>query len=173
MLWKHECHFVSGISQSNFCIFNKTAESVIIGDLIPKMCVWSILLVIYQILNWCIHLIICLKVYVTSINMMLDRQTINVTCITTKSVTVGREWRIKTVHDCMNGIPQVGLYKLYQIIIFNTANGTYVILIKQNRSTEGCSKLKRSVDMTSSGKNGLNIRTNASPKWYRTRCPEE
>ena len=34
---------------------------------------------------------------------------------------------------------------------------------KQNRSTEGCSKLIRSVDMTSSGKNGLNIRTNASP----------
>ena len=44
---------------------------------------------------------------------------------------------------------------------------------KQNRSTEGCSKLKRSVDMTSSVKNGLNIRTNASPKWDRTRCPEE
>ena len=43
----------------------------------------------------------------------------------------------------------------------------------QNRSTEGCSRLKRSVDMTSSGKNGLNIRTNASPKWERTRCPEE
>ena len=43
----------------------------------------------------------------------------------------------------------------------------------QNRSTEGCSKLKRSVDMTSSGKNGLNIRTNANPKWDRTRCPEE
>ena len=35
----------------------------------------------------------------------------------------------------------------------------------QNRSTEECSKLKRSGDMTSSGKNGLNIRTNASPKW--------
>ena len=35
---------------------------------------------------------------------------------------------------------------------------------KQNRSTEGCSTLKRSVDMTSSGKNGLNIRTNASHK---------
>ena len=30
--------------------------------------------------------------------------------------------------------------------------------MKQNRSTEGCSKIKRSVDMTSSGKNGLNIR---------------
>ena len=45
--------------------------------------------------------------------------------------------------------------------------------VKQNRSTEGCSRLKRSVDMTSSGKNGLNIRTNASPKWDRTRCPEE
>ena len=34
-------------------------------------------------------------------------------------------------------------------------------------------RLKRSVDMTSSGKNGLNIRTIASPKWDRTRCPEE
>ena len=27
--------------------------------------------------------------------------------------------------------------------------------------------------MRSSGKNGLNIRTNSSPKWDRTRCPEE
>ena len=44
---------------------------------------------------------------------------------------------------------------------------------KQNRSTEGCSKLKKSVDMTSSGKNGLNNRTNASPKWDRARCSEE
>ena len=44
---------------------------------------------------------------------------------------------------------------------------------KQNRSTEGCSKLKRSVDMTSSEKNGLNIKTYASFKWDRTRCPEE
>ena len=44
---------------------------------------------------------------------------------------------------------------------------------KQNRSTEGCSKVKRSADITSSGKNGLNIRTNASPKWDRTRRPEE
>ena len=39
---------------------------------------------------------------------------------------------------------------------------------KQNRCTEGCSKLKRSVDMTSSRINGLNIRTNASPKRDRT-----
>ena len=46
-------------------------------------------------------------------------------------------------------------------------------ICKQNRSTEGCSKLKRSEDVTSSGKNGLNIRTNASPKWDRTRCPDE
>ena len=38
---------------------------------------------------------------------------------------------------------------------------------KHNRSTEGCSTLNRSVDMISSGKNGLNIRTNASPKWDR------
>ena len=48
----------------------------------------------------------------------------------------------------------------------------YCVLEEQNRSTEGCSRLKRSVDMTSSGKNGLNIRTHASPKWDRTRCPE-
>ena len=44
---------------------------------------------------------------------------------------------------------------------------------RQNRSTEGCSKLKGFVDMTISGKNGLNIRTNESHKWDRTRCPEE
>ena len=44
---------------------------------------------------------------------------------------------------------------------------------KQDRITEGCSKLKRPVDMKSSGKNGLNIRTNASPECDRTRCPEE
>ena len=31
----------------------------------------------------------------------------------------------------------------------------------------------RSVDITSSGENDLNIRTNASPKWDRIRCPEE
>ena len=43
----------------------------------------------------------------------------------------------------------------------------------QRRRTEGCSKHKMSVDMTSSGLNGLNIRTFASPKWDRTRCPEE
>ena len=36
--------------------------------------------------------------------------------------------------------------------------------MKQNRSTEGCSKLKRYVDMTSSGKNSLNIWAIASPK---------
>ena len=44
---------------------------------------------------------------------------------------------------------------------------------QQNRTKEGCSKLKRSVDITSSGKNGLNMRTNASPKWDKTGCPEE
>ena len=44
---------------------------------------------------------------------------------------------------------------------------------KQKRSTDGCWKLKKSVDMTSSGMNGLNMRTNASPIWDRTRCPEE
>ena len=34
-------------------------------------------------------------------------------------------------------------------------------------------ELKRSEDMTSSGMNGLNIKTNASLKWDRTRCQEE
>ena len=36
---------------------------------------------------------------------------------------------------------------------------------KQNTSTEGCSKLKRSVDMTSSGKNGLNIEQMQVRNW--------
>ena len=53
-----------------------------------------------------------------------------------------------------------------------TMNLIYPVSIK-NRSTNGCSKLRRSVDMRSSWKNGLNIRTNASPKWDRTRCAEE
>ena len=35
---------------------------------------------------------------------------------------------------------------------------------RQNRSTEGFSKIERSVDMTRSGTNGLNIRTNAREK---------
>ena len=39
-----------------------------------------------------------------------------------------------------------------------------VIHHKQNKSTEGCSKLKRSEDMTASVMNGLNNWTNASPK---------
>ena len=35
---------------------------------------------------------------------------------------------------------------------------------KQNKSTEGCSKLKKSGNKTSSGEIGLDIRTHASPK---------
>ena len=66
----------------------------------------------------------------------------------------------------VNGIIELLLIHIYISITKSTC-------IKQNRSTEGCSKLKRSVDMTSSGKNGLNFRTNASPKRDRTRCPEE
>ena len=45
---------------------------------------------------------------------------------------------------------------LYNYVAIST------MIEKQNRSTEGCSNLKRSVDMTSSGKNGLNIRTKSS-----------
>ena len=45
--------------------------------------------------------------------------------------------------------------------------------MKQNRITEGRSKLKRSIDMTSSGMNDLNIRTNTSPIWDRTRRLED
>ena len=61
---------------------------------------------------------------------------------------------------------------IYEIAIFHSINRETCDKW-QNKSTEGCSRHKRSVDMTSSGKNGLNIRTNASPKWDRTRCPEE
>ena len=45
--------------------------------------------------------------------------------------------------------------------------------IWENRGTEGCWKLQRFIDMKSSGQNGPNVRTNASPKWGRTRCLEE
>ena len=41
------------------------------------------------------------------------------------------------------------------------------ICVKQNRITKGCSKLRKP------GENGLNIRTNARPKWERTKCSEE
>ena len=72
----------------------------------------------------------------------------------------------KTKHTNKQTFPMLGAnYKLPVKEITPAA--------KQNRSTEGCSRLKRSVDMTSSEKNGLNTRTNASPKWDRTRCPEE
>ena len=62
---------------------------------------------------------------------------------------------------------------MYIVTAFSNNNVNYFWSIKKNRSTEGCSKLKRSVDMASSGKNDLNIRTDASPKWDRIRCPEE
>ena len=42
---------------------------------------------------------------------------------------------------------------------------------KQTRSTEGCSKFKN--QETSSGEIFLDIRTHASPKVDRTRCPDE
>ena len=63
------------------------------------------------------------------------------------------------------------LWGIFLTQIWSSSNG--VSHKEQNRSTEGCLKLKRSVNMTSSGKNDLNIRTNASPNWDRTRCPEE
>ena len=66
-----------------------------------------------------------------------------------------------------------GVDAFYLYIKLDSAQLIIFVQYKQNRSTEACSKLKRSVDMTSSGKNGINIRTNASPKWDRTRCPEE
>ena len=65
---------------------------------------------------------------------------------------------------------QINLYRIFKA---HLSRNTEIALKEQNRSTEGCSKLKRSIDLTSSGKNGLNMRTNASPKWDRTRCPEE
>ena len=69
-------------------------------------------------------------------------------------------------------LPQLNFQAFYSIYLIQfiwktggCSDRRTVFHKEQNRSTEGCSKLKRSVDMTSSGKNGLNIRTNASPKW--------
>ena len=50
------------------------------------------------------------------------------------------------------GMRRLEVSKSSKIKVWNVTN-----FKKQNRSTEGCSKLKRSVDMTSSGKNGLKI----------------
>ena len=58
--------------------------------------------------------------------------------------------------------------KFLVVVLSQPTCPVHLYCTRQNRSTEGCSQLKRSVDMTSSG---LNIRTNASPKWDRTRCP--
>ena len=41
MLCIHECHFVSDISQSNFCIFHKITESVIITTYTQSKDTWS------------------------------------------------------------------------------------------------------------------------------------
>ena len=85
------------------------------------------------------------------------------------------DWKKRICMNNMDGRLNVKLKYLSRsfIFMFFLLTSSCQPFIKQNRSTEGCSKLKRSVDMTSSGKNGLNIRTNASPKWDRTRCPEE
>ena len=48
MLWKHECHFVSGIGQSNFCILHNTTESVII-------CWWNIAFFVYWYVIHVLH----------------------------------------------------------------------------------------------------------------------
>ena len=83
-------------------------------------------------------------------------------------MTLSKHMIIVILHfGVKNVVFEQKLFHLSKLLVF------YRNTFKQNRSTEGCSKLKRSVDMTTSGKNGLNIRTNASPKWDRTRCPEE
>ena len=60
--------------------------------------------------------------------------------------------------------------------MITTQSFSRLSLTKQNRSTEGCSKLKRSVDMTSSGKNCLDIRkmlvpNGTRPGVRRSKCP--
>ena len=45
-------------------------------------------------------------------------------------------------------------------------------VLGKNRSTEGCSKLKKSGNKTSSGKISI-LEHLQVPKWDRTRCPEE
>ena len=78
---------------------------------------------------------------------------------------------IGNVYTGLNGIKRLlhllGLLEnMWQKLVYYCLQDMFVkhyalTAAKQNRSTEGCSKLKRSVDMTSSGRNGLNIRTNA------------
>ena len=55
--------------------------------------------------------------------------------------------------------------KLLYLLCGSRYQGQYLSKLKKS--------IKRSIDITSSGMNGLNIRINASPKWDRTRCPEE
>ena len=56
--------------------------------------------------------------------------------------------------------PNIIIWNLWKfhVIILHMKDIIWIFISKQNISTEGCSKIKRSVDMTSSGKNGLNIR---------------
>ena len=59
----------------------------------------------------------------------------------------------------INLVHVVGSFLSYQgmTLTINFVEGQFCssrVVAKQNRITEGCSKLKRSVDMTSSGKNG-------------------
>ena len=58
-----------------------------------------------------------------------------------------------------------------QCTIYCILNFTCVFSGRQNRSTEGCSKLKRSVDMTSSGKNGAKVPNGTGPGVRRSKRP--
>ena len=75
-----------------------------------------------------------------------------------------RIWSKSDLKWCIHLTRSIFIYFNYLVSV--TASGTESPRTNeaQNRSTEGCSKLKRSVDMTSSGKNGLNIGINALDK---------
>ena len=45
--------------------------------------------------------------------------------------------------------------------------------MKQNKKYRGMFEIQSPKNMTSSGENGLNIKTNESPKWNKTSCPVE
>ena len=65
------------------------------------------------------------------------------------------------------------LIEFSKLLIYYNTNILYVHILLSKIEVPGDVRNVKSENMTSSGKISLNIRTNASPKWDRTMCPEE
>ena len=71
-----------------------------------------------------------------------------------------------------SSLPQCGVRFLINLIEYSWAGlfcRSFISKIEVPRDVRN----SKSENMTSSGKNGINVRTNANPKWDRTRYPEE